>query len=179
MIAHKEFRYIYPVLPILLVLAAIGQIDFLQFVERKMQWRLSPRNTFLIAASVVLLCSLALASQFPRWQKARGGLLAFSLLSTDQDACGLAMLDINWWDTGGYTYLHRPIPIFFLPSSADAATISQSFNRLVTPQSKAAPLPGYLVSSCQDGVCVYRREGSCQPGGSEFEINEYLKRTGK
>jgi len=179
LIAHKEFRYIYPVLPILLILAAIGQIDFLQFVERKMQWRFSPQNTFLIAASVVLLCSLALASRFPRWQKARGGLRAFSLLSTDQDACGLAMLNVNWWDTGGYTYLHRPIPIFFLPSSDDGTAISQSFNRLVAPQSNAVPLPGYQVSSCQDGICVYRREGPCQAGGSEFEINEYLKRTGK
>ncbi len=179
MIAHKEFRYIYPVLPILLVLAAIGQIDSLQFIERKMQWRLSPQNTFFIAASVVLLCSLALASRFPRWQKARGGLRAFSLLSTDQDACGLAMLNVNWWDTGGYTYLHRPIPIFFLPSSDDGTAISQSFNRLVAPQSNAVPLPGYKVSSCRDGICVYRREGPCQAGGSEFEINEYLKRTGK
>lgn len=179
MIAHKEFRYIYPVLPILLVLAAIGQIDSLQFIERIMQWRLSPQNTFLIAASVVSLCSLALASRFPRWQKARGGLRAFSLLSTDRDACGLAMLNVNWWDTGGYTYLHRPIPIFFLPSSDDGIAISQSFNRLVAPQSNAVPLAGYRVSSCQDGICVYRREGPCQAGGSEFEINEYLKRTGK
>ena len=35
MIAHKEFRYIYPVLPILLVLAAIGQIDFVAVCRAK------------------------------------------------------------------------------------------------------------------------------------------------
>jgi len=179
MIAHKEFRYIYPVLPILLILSVIGQIDFLQFVERKMQWRPSPEHNFLIAAGVVLTCSLAFASQFPRWQKARGSLRAFSLLSVDRDACGLGILNVDWWDTGGYTYLHRPIPIFFLPSSDDAASISQSFNRLVTPQSNALPLPGYQVSSCQDRICVYRRDGPCQAGGSEFELNEYLKRTDK
>jgi GPI mannosyltransferase 3 len=178
-IAHKEFRYIYPVLPLLLILAAIGQIDFLQFVERKLQWRPLPQINFLIAAGFVLTCSLALASQFPRWQKARGGLRAFSLLSEDRDACGLAIFHVKWWDTGGYTYLHRPIPIFFLPGSDDGASISQSFNRLVMPQSDAVPFPGYQVSSCRDGVCVYRRAGPCQAGSSEFEINEYLKRTGK
>jgi GPI mannosyltransferase 3 len=179
LIAHKEFRYIYPVLPILLVLAAIGQVDFLQFIGRKMHGRLSPENTFLIASSVVLICSLALASRFPRWQKARGGLRAFSLLSTDEGACGLAVLGVDWWDTGGYTYLHRPIPIFFPPGSRAAAAVSPSFNRLVAPQSHALPLPGYEVSSCQDGVCVYHRDGPCQAGGSEFEVNEYLKRLDK
>jgi len=179
LIAHKEFRYIYPVLPMLLVLAAVGQIDFLQFAERKMRWRPSLRSNFLISAGVVLACSLVLASQFPRWQKARGGLRAFSLLSQDRGACGLAILNINWWDTGGYTYLHRPIPIFYLPDAEVGSSISQSFNRLVTPKTGDVPLPGFHVSSCQDGVCVYQREGLCQNAGSEFEMNEYLRRTGK
>jgi GPI mannosyltransferase 3 len=179
LIAHKEFRYIYPVLPMLLVLAAVGQIDFLQFVERKMRWRPSLRINFLVSAGVVLACSLVLAGQFPRWQKARGGLRAFSLLSQDRGACGLAILNINWWDSGGYTYLHRPIPIFYLPNAEVGSSISQSFNRLVTSKTGDVPLPGFHLSSCQDGVCVYQREGLCQNAGSEFEINEYLRRTGK
>ena len=179
-IAHKEFRYIYPVLPILLVLASIGLVEFLQFVQRKMQWRRAPQTVFLVAAGFVLICSLGLASQFPRWQKARGGLRAFTFLSNDRDACGLAVLNVNWWDTGGYTYLHRQIPIFFLPNSGYDPSISQSFNRLVLPQSDAVPFPGYHAASCQDGVCVYRREGSsCQGDASFYESNEYLRRLGK
>lgn len=178
-IAHKEFRYIYPVLPILLVLAAIGQMDFLKFVGRRLRWNLSAQFSSLIAAVVVLSCSLALASAFPRWKKARGGLRAFARLSEDANACGVALSQINWWDTGGYTYLHRSIPIFVLSGSSDARSISASFNRVVSPQSRPLLLPGFTIESCQDGVCIYRREGTCQVAGSRFEINEYLKQVRK
>jgi phosphatidylinositol glycan class B len=175
LVAHKEFRYIYPVLPLLLTLAAIGQIDFLQFLERKTKGQLSPQERLLIAASFVLACSLALASQFPRWDKARGGIRAFSRLSLDSQACGVAVVKVHWWDTGGYTYLHRPIPIFIFSNISDAESVTQTFNRVVAPESTGVPVQGYSPFSCRDGVCVYRREGSCQAGGAEYQINEILK----
>ena len=175
LIGHKEFRFIYPVLPLLLTLASIGLIDFLQFLERKTKFHPPLQARLLIAASFVLACSLVLASQFPRWDKARGGLRAFSRLSEDPRACGVAVFKVHWWDTGGYTYLHRPVPMFFFPSFNDADSVAQSFNRIVAPDSTAVPLQGYTPSSCRDGVCVYQREGSCQAGGAQYEINEILK----
>src|ERR1051326_1258003 len=178
-IAHKEFRYIFPVLPILMVLASVGLIDSLQFLERKIKWRSSEQTRWLIAGGFVLACSLALASQFPRWHKASGGLRAFSRLSKEPNACGVAMFKIHWWDTGGYAYLHRPIPIFVFSDVGDLNSVAQAFNRIIAPESEAAPLPGYSLSACQDGVCEYQRGGSCQAGGSQFEINEYLKQKGQ
>jgi GPI mannosyltransferase 3 len=175
LIGHKEFRFIYPVLPLLLTLAAIGQTDVLQFLERKTKWHLSPQARLLTAASFVLACSLALASQFPRWDKARGGIRAFSRLSLDQQACGVAVVKLPWWDTGGYTYLHRPIPIFLFSNTRDADSVAQTFNRLVAPESTVVPAQGYSLFSCRDGVCVYGREGSCQAGATEYQINELLK----
>ncbi len=44
LIAHKEFRYIYPVLPLMLTLASIGLIDFLLFLEHKAKWRSIPAD---------------------------------------------------------------------------------------------------------------------------------------
>jgi hypothetical protein len=176
LIAHKEFRFIYPLLPILLILAAIGLIDFLHFLERQTGFHLSEKSRLYTGASFVLTCSLVLASQFPRWNKARGALRAFSYLSEDTKACGVGVLDVNWWDTGGYTYLHRPIPIFLFPNVRDADSLVPAFNRMVAPESTAAPLPGYAPSRCQNGVCVYRREGWCQSGGTAYQINEILKK---
>jgi GPI mannosyltransferase 3 len=175
LIAHKEFRYIYPVLPLMLTLAAIGLLDFLKFLERKTKWHLSSQVGLVTAGGFVLACSLALASQFPRWDKSRGGLRAFSRLSVDSQACGVAVFKVNWWETGGYTYLHRPIPIFFFDRLTEADSAAQAFNRIVAPESTAVPLQSYIQSNCRDGVCVYRREGSCQIGGAEYESNEYLK----
>ena len=174
LIAHKEFRYIYPVLPLMLTLASIGIIDSLQFLERKTEWRLSPQVKLVTAASFVLACSIGLASQFPRWDKARGGLRAFSELSLDSQACGVAVFKVDWWDTGGYTYLHRPIPVFFFPNFAVAQSANQTYNRIVAPELTVVPIQGYATRNCRDGVCVYRREGACRTGGSEYEVNQYL-----
>ena len=65
---------------------------------------------------------MGLASESRRWDKARGVLSALSL---DFQACGVAVFKVGWSDTVGYTYLHRPIHVFFLPNVA----VTQSTNR--------------------------------------------------
>ncbi len=176
LIGHKEYRFIYPVLPLLLTLAAIGIIDSLQFLERKTKFNLPARVESLLAASFVLACSLVLASHYPDWTTARGELLAFNRLSVDEHACGVAIRDVDTAHVGGYTHLHRPIPIFVFHNFSDAYPVVGAFNRLVAPESSVVPVQGYSLSSCRDGVCVYQREGSCQAIGSEHEINEFLRR---
>ena len=179
LIGHKEFRFIYPVLPIVLILAAIGIIDFLRFLNQKMALRMTSAVRILIAAGFVTACSLTLASQFPRWDKARGPLQAFSRLSNDQQACGVALVTVPWANTGGYTYLHRHIPIFVFGNFTDAQSVSRSFNRIVAPEASVMPLQGFSLTNCQNGECVYQRGGDCEAGGFGFEINEYLKSRGE
>ena len=176
LIGHKEYRFIYPVLPLLLTLAAIGLIDFLQFLGRKTMFQPSQQVKLLLVASFVLACSLALASQYPQWKTARGSLRAFNHLSEDEQACGVAIRYIDWCGVGGYTHLHRPIPIFVFYSFTEAYPAVGAFNRVVAPESTAVPVQGFSVSSCRDGTCVYQREGTCQAAGAEHEINEFLKR---
>jgi hypothetical protein len=136
-------------------------------------------TALLGSAAFVLACSLGLAMVFPRWTKAAGGLSAFRRLSQDPQACGLGLLRVNWWDTGGYTYLHRAIPIFVFCDLKEAASAAPQYNRIVAPLSEAAAPPGYTLVRCESGICVYRREGSCQPGSSQFEINAYLNAKGQ
>lgn len=174
-IDHKEFRYIYAALPLLLTLSSIGLLDSIRFLAGKTKLAFGAKTKLLIPAGIVLICSLALAAAFPRWKKASGGLRTFSRLSRDREACGLALVQINWWDTGGYTYLHRPIPMFVFPDPRAAGSESPVFNRVVAPESTPLSFSGYSVAACQNGVCLYRRLGTCQPGGAEFEINAYLK----
>ena len=179
LIAHKEFRYIYPVLPLLLTLASIGLVDSLRALARWTKWRSNPQIRGIIAAVLVLACSLALASEFRRWHKAAGGLQTFGRLSVDSQACGLAIYQVHWWDTGGYTYLHRAIPIFLFSTGNDLNSTAGSFNRIVAPETVGQPLPDYSVQSCSSGVCVYQRSGPCQANDSQFEVNNYLKQEGQ
>jgi phosphatidylinositol glycan class B len=176
LIAHKEYRFIYPVLPLLLTLAAIGIVDSLQFLDQKTKFHLSAWMKFPLAASFVLASSLLLARHYPDWKTSRGELLAFNRLSVDENACGVAIRDVDISHTGGYTHLHRPIPIFVFHSFSDANSVVGAFNRLVAPESSAMPVQGYSALSCRYSVCVYQREGTCQAIGSEHEINEFLKR---
>lgn len=175
LIAHKEYRFIYPVLPLLLTLAAIGILDSLQFLEQKAKLHLSERMKLVLAGSIVLASSLILASVYPNWKTSRGELLAFNRLSVDEQACGVAIRDVDTAHVGGYTHLHRPIPMFVFHSFSDANSVAVGFNRLVAPESSDVPAQGYSSSSCRDGVCVYSREGTCQAIGSEHEINQFLK----
>ena len=179
LVGHKEYRFIYPVLPLLLTLAAIGLIDFLQFLERKTTFHPSLEARLLIAASFVLVCSLSFAGRYPGYAQDRGNLRSFNRLSKDAQACGVAIYQIDWWNLGGYTYLHRAIPIFLFHSFSGADSVAGTFNRLVAPESTAVLLEGYSPSSCRDGVCVYQREGTCHAGGAEYEINEVLKQTNR
>ena len=178
LIGHKEYRFIYPTLPLLLTLASIGLIDSLRFLERKTACHLSQRAELVIAASFILVCSLVLASRYPEWKKSGGELQAFNRLSVDEKACGVAIRDVDRNHVGGYTHLNRPIPIFVFGSFSGAYPFIGTFNRVVAPESTAAPIHGYTPASCRDGVCVYQREGTCQAGGKENEINEYMKQRG-
>ena len=173
-IAHKEFRYIYPVLPILLTLSAVGLLQFIDFLQQKTGWRPGSSKALVGAAACVLLCSLVLAGRYPRWGKASGALQAFRSLSEDTQTCGVAVLQVNWWDTGGYTYLHRPIPVFFYSRSSDVS-IFQAFNRVVSPEATPPPR-GYARAACRDGVCIYQRQGGCEMASARYEFDEVLKR---
>jgi len=178
MISHKEFRYIYPVIPLMITLASIGLLDLFHVLDEKMRWQLSANAKLASAAGLILACSLVLAMQFPKWDKDRGNLLAFGKISKDYAACGVAIVNIHWWDTGGYTYLNKQIPIFYFTDSANANSESQAFNRIVAPQTNLESFKNFSVAECQDGVCTLQREGLCQPGAGEFEINAYLKSRG-
>lgn len=175
-IAHKEYRFIYPVLPLMLTLAAIGIVDSLRFLEQKTKSFLPQWANLPLAASFVLVCSFLFARHDPDLRTDRGELLAFNRLSVDDQACGVAVLELDTYRTGGYTHLHRPIPIFVFHSFSDADSVAGAFNRLVAPESSASPIAGYSTTSCRHEMCVYKREGGCQAIGSEYEINEFLKR---
>ena len=179
LLSHKEFRFIYPVLPLLLILASIGILDLLRAFQLKAGWLRSPWATQLVAACFFLLCSVVLAARFPRWDNARGALRAFSRLAEDPKACGVAVTNMSWVDPGGYTYLHRPIPVFFYRNSSNEKLDPQSFNRIVTRASVPVEAQGFSPSICKDGVCIFSRDGDCRPGDSGHEINAYLKRIGE
>jgi hypothetical protein len=162
-VGHKEFRYIYPIIPLAITLAGLGLADALAALSAR--WR-PLRSAAVACAAGLIVCvfaSAVFARFFPLWSRYSGTLLAFQELSRDAKLCGLGLVggEVDPTISGGYTYLHRNVPIYFLASAdgADMRRLAPSFDAVVT----AAPMAyeGFEQTRCWNGTCLYRRQGTC------------------
>jgi hypothetical protein len=166
----------YPLLPILVTLAAIGTMDVLTAVNARLKCQRSERAVMLVSASILIGTSILIGALFPSWKKEAGNLIAFRQLSQDKTLCGVALLGIGYNYSGGYTYLHHDVPLYLLPDDADLEASVSGFNAIVTPGALPASIDGFERFGCWDGVCVYERQGTCTKGISSYEVNEVLRR---
>jgi hypothetical protein len=178
-IQHKEFRFLFPLLPIMLTLAGIGLSDLVTTWNAHQSTR---RGGTIMAAGAlifILITSASLARFYPRWKNAFGNCLAFEELSHSPTLCGVAIVgdfySFSWADYGGYTYLHRSVPIYLVPDKDQIAKFSPSFDTFVTSEHLSERAGDFVRAKCWDQVCVYKRPGTCLPGSAE-EINDALRR---
>jgi hypothetical protein len=176
-IAHKEYRFVLPALPFVLLAAAVGTADVVAAMKRS---GLAPGGRMLAVAA--LLCwtatsaILMLSDRFrPMLTKHAAGLAALAALRESTPLCGLGLISIPWYYSGGYTYLHRNVAIYPNNRPEDLTATWDAFD--VALAAKDAPLPplGYRRERCySDTVCMYRRSGPCfeRP---ERAVNESLR----
>jgi len=111
LVPHKEVRFIYLAIAAAPILIGLGGSELLS--------RLRDRRVRRAAAAAFLLVSACLSWWTgtgvlgPRWQFERANILAFLAAHREPDLCGLAVRDVWFWETGGYTYLHRDVPLYF------------------------------------------------------------------
>ena len=179
LIQHKEFRYLFPLLPIVLTLAGIGLADLVAAWNARLSTRRA--RTIVIAGALVFvfITSASLASVYPRWKKAFGNSLAFQELSRSPTLCGVAIVgdfySWSWADYGGYTYLHKSVPIYLVPKKDQIETFSPSFNTFVISEHLSEDPGEFVLAKCWGLVCLYKRPGTCSTGSAE-EINDALRR---
>jgi hypothetical protein len=110
--AHKEYRYIFPVIPLLLIIFAIQLSILVQS---------SPRTGCLVAVYTVLLSILGMFGFLPyeRWDNRPVPLFApnphleiYQALSGDDSVRSVCDLT-HWIQSGGYYFLHKDIPLVF------------------------------------------------------------------
>ena len=178
-IAHKEIRYIYPALALLIPLAAIGYADTAAYLRRR--WGLLQSSRAVVASGVLLfvLSSACVARFLLHANIIRGAQFAFNRLSRDENLCGVGVYGSGWGETGGYTHLHRDVPMIIpIRDGADLAAKAPEFNALVAPQAAPEVPAAFQQGECFRGVCVYRRAGACRPPRPGDTINELLQREG-
>lgn len=172
----------------MILLAAFGTVDFA--IRRKAPG--APQNRALkfcaLAWLVASLLGALNSSNRWIWSIHKAELQAFQSLHKDPGLCGIALFGRHWSETGGYSYLHRRVPMFVLdgPSAAASMRAGQSaFNTILAPRSTARSIPtsfkqGRCFSSLRnanDDMCLFRRGGRCDASSAaDVEINRWLWR---
>lgn len=169
LIAHKEYRFIFPAVACFITLAAIGAGDVIAFVmARARDARLAklalPGALILFAATSL---SIALSAEFrPLWFRGRAAIEAFDWAGHRSELCGLGLYGVPSLDTPGYSTLHRDVPIYQdNPADSDEG-LSHAYNFVLGTPRAVLP-PAFRLAKCfGDGdarLCFYRRAGSCEP----------------
>ena len=176
---HKEYRYMYPVMPIVITLAALGFVEFADDFNKWGKTPLSSRAIMIAGLMFCILTSALFAWRSPRWTHFSGGLIAMDRLSRDSSVCGVGLYKVSWLYSGGYAHLHQNVPIILVLRDAELQDQASGFNALVTDGTFTDEKMGFKSAGCWNGVCLYRRAGSCIVSGKTNEINKVLRYAGK
>ncbi len=178
-IAHKEIRFIYPVVAPAITLAAIGIVDLMAELKPGARFLGNPKWVVAIGTGFFLVSSALLTARCADWYQTRWGDGAFDRLSRDAGLCGVGIYGRMWWESGGYTHLHRDVPIIPLENAWQLANRAPSFNALIAPRNSAGIPGGFTQAECWSGMCLLKRAGTCAAPAAGEDINDYLKRIGQ
>ncbi|MFM2062489.1 MAG: hypothetical protein RLZZ507_2159 [Cyanobacteriota bacterium] len=197
-LGHKEYRFIYPALPMLLILAGIGTGELVVKFSLKFSRRWDSLQIKIIAISLSLIlwtsASISLLTRFNIYAPlsfstfgtnlqmthlyaTANHLLALQSLSTEKNVCGLGLWGVNWALSGGYTYFHRDVPIYQIDTKKDFQLLNSGFNYVVGNLPLPSAYQNYSLQKCWQGTCVYKRPGSCSQIKNR-DINSFLKKSG-
>ena len=169
--AHKEYRFIYPAVLLIMVLAGLG---IGQLTEWGAEWlgRRGVKQHLAGAASAgLLLCYFGFLMvgvwTSPTMAQLRSrvhdNLLAMSLVAKLPAICGVGLYGgegRDWVMYGGYSHLHRPVPMYWPADQAELAAAAPAFDTLIYSTAPPPPL-GYHTAACFGAICVARRPGAC------------------
>jgi hypothetical protein len=170
-VAHKEYRFIYPAVLLLMVSAGLGLAQIASWARDWLRDRGTEKSIAALAAMAVSLGWWCFVS-FDVWtgpalaahrDRAHDNLTAMTVVAHLPALCGLGLYGLDgkdWVDYGGYTYLHRPVPMYWPTDEAELETFAAAFDTLLytKPPPKEA---GFTLQRCFGAVCVARRSGDC------------------
>lgn len=185
LIAHKEYRFVELSAALLVVLAAIGSVDAADRLRRRRPTR--SRRTVLAGLAIgwtIASASMAAGREMRRnWSHASDTIALVEDIRRDAAACGVALLAPDMVEWGGYSWLHRPIPVTYYeygdpvlggrgPERALADEAAR-VNRILGRADGAGIPAGWTRRDCRakfgtasPDICVYARPGGCRDGWS-------------
>jgi GPI mannosyltransferase 3 len=175
LISHKEYRFIYPALPLVMILAGLGTGELLARL-RPLLPRLVRPVPALAAVAVMLWGGLSYAVaqsaifSIP-WTRERAQLEAFRYVSDRPGACGVGLLGLRWPVTPGMSWLPPGVPLVQLGPASPPA-LEGATNFILARDWVSSPGDAYRRVRCFAGdraadgkaymrVCLWHRAGGC------------------
>lgn len=156
-VPHKELRFLYPTILLLLIVAGMGLAQL--GVWAAARWRIEPARCSAVLLAVALLAAASLAATpayRELWQRGHNMIRADIAAGKLNGVCGIGAYKSH----GSYTLFHRDVPFYWMQDDADYARDLPGFNTLVAGE-KTPPAPGFQTVRCFGDVCLSQRQGPC------------------
>lgn len=171
LIGHKEYRFVVPAIPALLMVVAGVAV----YETERQSFLLRRRLRGVIAAGLLGL-SLAGAWNVLPWQQRIYEFVptfapdpsvdTYLWLSTEPSLTALYVTDEEWWHSAGYYHLHRDVPVYFLDDLVKMRRESgrgpEAYASHVLDRGFGIPTPGFEVVR-EWGTTQIRRNVTGQP----------------
>jgi hypothetical protein len=194
LIPHKEFRFIFPTVVLLTIVAALGSADVLQWI-----WQRAPRWRWpaIVGTGAIWAASSASAAMHAKAGHAfayHSEAAMWRAIHSAPKICGVASFDLPE-PAMAYVYVDRPIPVYFFGGGNEDALLrhAYAFDWIAAGQlreSSFAPA-GYRLSGCfadhgeaaagpaaPRRLCLFQRAGGCTPTGAEQYLENNVLRSG-
>jgi GPI mannosyltransferase 3 len=186
LIGHKDYRFIYPALPLIATLAGIGSVEMLHVLWDWVRPGFSRGYGVLMATGVWGCVSVSLLASAPFQYlllHSSGQIAAFRTLSRDDEVCGIGLYEMDVYQTPGYSYLREGIKLHEITTNEHLVNES-NLNAIIAKNSVALPEQSFSKSGCFDNgyeirtnqlgsirtfrrieaaepICIWRRQGEC------------------
>jgi GPI mannosyltransferase 3 len=169
-ITHKEYRFIYPAILLVAILAGLGLAQLAAGAGRLFRERgLSPVIAALGGVAIITYWAFLSgnvwsgATMTGLRQRVHNNLKAAAFASKMPAMCGIGLYGEqgrDWARYGGYTLLHRPVPLFWPEDEQELRAQAAGFDVLLFTAAPPAAL-GYETVQCFGKTCIGQRPGNC------------------
>jgi phosphatidylinositol glycan class B len=200
-IPHKEYRFIFLTISIVVILAALGTGDML--IAMRKRWPTIRLPILAGAAMSIWLVASVMQAMSPvvvgDWKAYSPLPQALATTRRTEKLCGVVVYRAGFWTGASYAMLHRKVPMYLVappdmkgidadPPAGLRAMASAANIIIAQPGDRGDVDPRYHATSCHQSrstdsatVCVFVRSGACvaaDPNQQAHEVNAVLRRTG-
>ncbi len=187
LIPHKEYRFFVPALGCLVIMAAMASADLVER-GRALGLTLGLKQARILTPLALTLwvavsATLAFGQGYIREWYRSGELMKIEWwLAKQPDLCGVLIYDYHWTQTGGYTYLHRNVPLYSLGMDGEKARrLTAAYNYVMLNRTSIPDFGSdFTTATCigkgkADDACVIKRAGTCSATPEVKPLSEHLR----